>query len=116
MDNPFRLPLRRRFAIVIPWLAACCVCWIAFFAYLFWVSNSGGKPHQAVTLGILLLSAIFPAIGISRFHREEDRWIAERAGRFCCACGYNLTGNTSGICPECGTLTRTPSSGQGRRD
>lgn len=22
--------------------------------------------------------------------------------RFCTACGYNLTGNTSGVCPECG--------------
>jgi rubrerythrin len=21
----------------------------------------------------------------------------------CTACGYNLTGNTSGVCPECGT-------------
>ena len=23
----------------------------------------------------------------------------------CANCGYNLTGNTSGICPECGTAT-----------
>ncbi|GJM24121.1 MAG: hypothetical protein DHS20C16_05360 [Phycisphaerae bacterium] len=23
-------------------------------------------------------------------------------GRYCAACGYDLTGNTSGICPECG--------------
>jgi hypothetical protein len=22
---------------------------------------------------------------------------------FCLTCGYNLTGNTSGVCPECGT-------------
>jgi len=25
-----------------------------------------------------------------------------RLGRTCAACGYNLTGNTSGVCPECG--------------
>ena len=27
--------------------------------------------------------------------------LAEREGR-CAACGYDLTGNTSGVCPECG--------------
>jgi hypothetical protein len=24
-------------------------------------------------------------------------------GPSCAACGYDLTGNTSGVCPECGT-------------
>jgi hypothetical protein len=29
----------------------------------------------------------------------------------CCAhCGYDLTGNTSGICPECGTAIAPPES------
>jgi hypothetical protein len=37
-------------------------------------------------------------------------WLAtRRAGArrtgFCSSCGYNLTGNTSGICPECGRPT-----------
>jgi hypothetical protein len=32
--------------------------------------------------------------------RRRERRIA--AGR-CVACGYNLTGNISGVCPECGT-------------
>lgn len=26
----------------------------------------------------------------------------------CWYCGYDLTGNTSGVCPECGTSTETP--------
>ena len=30
-------------------------------------------------------------------HRDRDRL------GLCRACGYNLTGNTSGVCPECGT-------------
>ena len=29
----------------------------------------------------------------------------KRSGPFCPSCAYNLTGNTSGICPECGTPT-----------
>ncbi len=34
-------------------------------------------------------------------------WIARRRRRTgcCLTCGYNLTGNVSGICPECGTAT-----------
>lgn len=32
----------------------------------------------------------------------------------CAACGYNLTGNVSGVCPECGAVGR-PDLRQGRR-
>jgi len=32
----------------------------------------------------------------------------------CSACGYNLTGNTSGICPECGTKVSATSVGLNR--
>ena len=32
----------------------------------------------------------------------------------CSACGYNLTGNTSGICPECGTKVSITSAGLNR--
>ena len=32
------------------------------------------------------------------------RWRRRRKG-FCLKCGYNLTGNVSGVCSECGTKT-----------
>ena len=43
-------------------------------------------------------------------------WIGWRRTRHrphgsCRTCGYNLTGNTSGICPECGTQCLTPADG-----
>jgi len=30
-------------------------------------------------------------------------------GILCLVCGYDLTGNVSGVCPECGTRIRRPS-------
>jgi len=36
----------------------------------------------------------------------------------CESCGYNLTGNVSGVCPECGTPTgaNTTATAQGKED
>jgi hypothetical protein len=49
------------------------------------------------------------------------KWIRDHRRRrqrvslgLCLACGYNLTGNVSGTCPECGTAVRsaeTPAKG-----
>ena len=38
--------------------------------------------------------------------RSARAWRRRRRGK-CVACGYELTGNTSGICPECGEPTAT---------
>jgi hypothetical protein len=48
---------------------------------------------------LMLLLAILPALSLARFFRTRAR-IAKGG---CVACGYNLTGNASGACPECGT-------------
>jgi hypothetical protein len=46
------------------------------------------------------LFATWPALA---FYRGPLRlWRRNRKG-LCARCGYNLTGNTSGVCPECGT-------------
>ncbi|MHC4063108.1 MAG: hypothetical protein ACYSUQ_11825 [Planctomycetota bacterium] len=42
------------------------------------------------------------------FHRFEKFALIERRGNFCINCRYDLTGNPSGICPECGTPTEPP--------
>jgi len=54
-------------------------------------------PHAAIAI---------PA-GLAAFllHRRERR-LRRRLSHGCCtACGYDLTGNTSGVCPECGRNT-----------
>jgi hypothetical protein len=52
---------------------------------------------QADTLGTLVLGFVFFGYGLLVRH------LAKRASAGHCArCGYDLTGNVSGICPECG--------------
>lgn len=66
-------------------------------------------PHWS--LAAVLAAA--PALYALRFVRRLWR----RRKGLCRACGYNLTANTSGVCPECGTPTGTaavkPASGAG---
>ncbi len=41
--------------------------------------------------------------------RDEDV-VRRLAANLCRTCAYDLTGNVSGICPECGTLVASPGS------
>jgi hypothetical protein len=67
-----------------------------------------GGPVQAYWLvGLpcwypLVATAILPACWI-RWFRRRRRSIARFRKRQCLECGYDLTGNVSGVCPECGT-------------
>jgi hypothetical protein len=52
-------------------------------------------PMWPITFFAAALAAPLPIALVRRLNR--------RASGSCLKCGYNLTGNTSGICPECGT-------------
>src|SRR6185503_18681661 len=47
--------------------------------------------------------AVFVACFCACFGMLGRRRAVPEPGR--CVCGYDLTGNTSGVCPECGTST-----------
>lgn len=50
------------------------------------------------------LVVLFAALPAFRFLKLSDRRRRSRIARGLCAgCGYNLTGNVSVVCPECGT-------------
>jgi hypothetical protein len=55
---------------------------------------------------------LYPAAALTL--RIRRRRAAVRSGR-CRACGYNLFGNVSGICPECGTPVRKEPAEKGPR-
>ncbi|HXE54709.1 MAG TPA: hypothetical protein VN541_16930 [Tepidisphaeraceae bacterium] len=57
---------------------------------------------------LALLSAFIPAWWTLRRVRSSLK--IGHGG--CAVCGYNLTGNTSGTCPECGTAITAPVPGR----
>jgi len=57
----------------------------------------------------ITLTAIPPTMMLTRLRRRRKR----RKVGHCLACGYNLTGNVSGICPECGTAIPVRPSAEG---
>lgn len=64
---------------------------------------AAGWRYNRITVPLwfpLLLFASYPTLAFVR--GPLCRWRRRRKG-LCLKCGYNLTGNVSGMCPECGT-------------
>ena len=70
----------------------------------------GGKPYQGGAwvrplLNIEALHAILVLVAILVLAAQFGLrvWVRSHpSGSLCPACGYDLTGNVSGVCPECG--------------
>ena len=67
-------------------------------------SRSSDIPLPAAT-ALLLLA---PALSVVHWRRRRRRLAAGR----CVACGYDLTANTSGVCPECGMAVKGKAGAQ----
>ena len=70
------------------------------------ISPSQGETFRArgaiVPLWIItVLTLVTPAVWSARWYRARRRQRRRRAG-LCPDCAYDLTGNVSGACPECG--------------
>ncbi len=91
-------------------LAMLCVLWAVLLRF---VGSGSVAPVYSVlvTLGALLCLALSAAVLIAGLRHGFSPRCPPGA---CRVCGYDLTGNTSGICPECGAdldlaPTRPPS-------
>ena len=51
--------------------------------------------------GLLAVAAVFAAAAV--WLQSDDRRKRRKERGQCHHCGYSLTGNVSGVCPECGT-------------
>ena len=57
-------------------------------------------PNYALPIGFGILPAVWLAVRV--YNGRSQRHVQG----YCAACGYDLTGNQSGLCPECGTVIR----------
>ena len=75
-----------------------------------YIAYPGGRFLRVPLLYLFILFAVLPCIWTWRTVRA---WRRHPPGH-CQSCGYNLTGNTSGVCPECGIdLKRMPAVSRG---
>lgn len=59
--------------------------------------------HFPLWMPTLLFAILFPYVYLPLYRRRKRR----RKG-LCLTCGYDLTGNVSGLCPECATEKEHP--------
>ncbi|MCA9252645.1 MAG: hypothetical protein KDA54_16075 [Phycisphaerales bacterium] len=104
-------------AVFLSFIVACVLfwpIWALVTIVTFAVSDALGYRSFSVdaVFWIALLFAFPAAIFIWRFAYGFFKRQRETRGG-CLNCGYNLTGNTSGVCPECGTpaVNRVDSAG-----
>ena len=69
--------------------------------------RAAGLSDGWVTWGVPVLLALIACLVIlwlvrRRITRNIRVELTKRGYPTCTPCGYNLTGNTSGVCPECG--------------
>lgn len=82
-----------------PWMDAP---WEAEARYVVVITQLPQARRLFVAVG--MISAAYP---LFVFIRGPLRRRRRRRRGLCLTCGYNLTGNTSGRCPECGTLLQS---------
>ena len=100
-------------------MCSCGIGLATLWAIALWMLAQGRLASTLVNTGIPVWAGSAMAYGIyllilvssiasplSQRHREIRRglreMLADKGMSICQGCGYNLTGNVSGICPECG--------------
>ncbi|MCB9850951.1 MAG: hypothetical protein H6817_09645 [Phycisphaerales bacterium] len=78
-----------------------------FTAYLFTFGYAriGGKLGPLIGVAFMFANLYSVPIALFTGFVAHVKWRKHRAPGSCSQCGYDLTGNTSGVCPECGRPT-----------
>jgi hypothetical protein len=87
-------------------ILASIVTYAVLFLMVFWVIAVFFDSLDVVAVGLLtFVVPVAPAVLMFRSVRDgidrEERMVRSHHGH-CRSCGYDLAGNVSGVCPECG--------------
>jgi hypothetical protein len=117
---------RQRASLVV----LCCICFSALamggrgLAATIWIGHIYASPGAAgggnwIPFALypwarkvmwVVLYAVVAVIAL-----RSRRFLLIKESGHCHECGYDLTGNTSGVCPECGSVTRVLRKGESDR-
>ena len=98
---------RRWFAVTAGMLAFALAVFVIFYLHIFELrlDQVFGSDTAALVVELVILVSVPPicAIVVHNVVAGPLRRASLRKPRLCLGCDYNLTGNESGLCPECGT-------------
>jgi hypothetical protein len=87
---------------LIGWIISGTAINAAFDVAMVWGLIEGPAPQIAIVACIALFIAVLHVVG-----RRESLKLRFASNQICKSCNYDLTGNLSGRCPECGTPVGT---------
>ena len=92
------------YALTIGMASLNVLAWVVLSEFLLpaWLSRGWWRVLPASLLAIMLAWCSW-RIARGRVQLCLRKRLRELGYPICIPCGYNLTGNTSGVCPECGT-------------
>lgn len=102
----------RRRAIRIVLVVLSCAVVVISLAFRNWPPDFQKPQTDGAVSAIICGFVVAIAILLGFADRRYSRLLRRRIEGICMTCGYDLTGNVSGTCPECGTRTGGISSGE----
>jgi len=79
---------------------------LRFGGFRYEIFAIGPNRARSVSAPFWFMVILFAAYPVSSFVRGPVKRWYRRRNSACLECGYNLTGNVSGVCPECGTASK----------